>query len=303
MKLVSVFLFALSCVSFADYAWIPKEKALILKTGWELFRSENNFDRNGKRTPLLSNGLDSSLVQNSFFLDAEYGLGSQWAAEFHTGVLMARIRTNSTSQDLFSASGLSDTSFGFKWQVATLKPLVTLETAIFFPPYSVDNLGSNELALGDGVSSVLFKPHVGIQMNRFSFALSPGLLFRFGRYSHQALLDASVSAVVRRFYFRLFHEGRFSLLQSDGSLNNLNQQPGSGGSFSRLVSSPDFSSLGLKTGYFLSKRMRVEGTVSQTIWGQEAADGFRLGFAFISNFDFETPDTREPIKEVPFHSE
>lgn len=303
MKIASLFFFTLSWISFADYAWIPKEQTLILKTGWELFKSDNNFDRNGKRTPLLSNGLDSSLVQNSFSLDAEYGLGSQWAAEFHTGILMAGIRSNSTSQELFSSSGLQDTSFGFKWQVASNKPLVTIETAIFFPPYSVTNLGSNELALGDGVSSVLFRPHVGTQINRFSFALSPGLLFRFGKYSHQAILDAAISAVVRRFYFRLFHEGRFSLVQSNGSLTPFNQESGSGGSFSRLVASPDFSSLGLKAGYFLSRKIRVEGTGSQTVWGQEAADGFRVGFAFISNFDFETPDTREPIKEVPFHSE
>jgi hypothetical protein len=274
-----------------------------LKTGWELFKSDNNFDVSGKRTPLLTNGLESSLVQNQFKLETEYGLVSQWAAIFRTGFLNAGIQSVGAGQQSFSGSGLSDTSLGFKWQVAQNKPLVTLEAAVFFAPYSVNNLAANELAVGDGVSSVLFRPHIGTKSSRFVFALSPGLLFRFGNFSHQAVLDAAISATVKRLYFRLFHEGRFSLNQLGGPLSSFNQAAGSGGSFSRLAASPDVSLLGIKAGYFISKKFQFEGSASQTIWGQEAADGFRVGLTFVSHFDFVTPDNRESIKEIPLHSE
>ncbi|NBX75918.1 MAG: hypothetical protein EBQ92_05145 [Proteobacteria bacterium] len=304
MKRVFPFIFLLTSVALADYAWIPKPETLVLKTGWELFKSENNYDSVGTKNVLTTNSLTSSLLQNQVFLEAEYGLGDQWSGIFRTGFLSAQIEPLNLSDPTLSGAGLFDTTLGFKWRFKREKPILALETGLILPPYSTKNLKADELALGDGVSGVQFRVHAGTQLRRFSFSLSPGLLFRFGRFSHQALLDAAVSLTLQKFYLRLFQSAQFSMIKDSASSQGAeNSEPGSGGSYSRLATNPDLITLGLKVGAFLSPRFKLETSASHTVWGQTAADGFRVGVALITNLDFSTPDTRELIKEVPLNGE
>ena len=304
MKSLFLVGFFLTTVALGDYAWIPKPQTLVLKTGWEFFKSENNYDSLGTKSDLTTNNLASSLVQNQVFLDAEYGLGEQWSGIFRTSFLSAQLEALNSNFPSLSGSGLFDTNLGFKWRFKGEKPLLALEAGLSLPPYSTKNLGTEELALGDGVSGIQFRVHAGTQVKRISFSVSPGLLFRFGRFSNQALLDAAVSLTLQKFYFRLFESSQFSMTKDPtGNQGPENLEPGSGGSYSRLATNPDLINLGLKVGAFLSPRFKLETSLSQTLWGQTAADGFRIGLALITSLDFSTPDTREPIKEVPLNGE
>ncbi|MFM8270391.1 MAG: hypothetical protein ACKN9V_09410 [Pseudomonadota bacterium] len=290
--------------AFGDYAWIPKPETLVLKTGWELFKSENNFDANGTKRPLSTNSTPSTLTQNQVLLDAEYGLSDQWSGILKTSFLSAQINGLNSNFSSLSGSGLFDTALGFKWQMKQEKPVLALETTIFLPPYSTKNLEADQLALGDGTSSILIRLHGGTKLKRFAFSLSPGLLFRFGQFSNQAVLDSAISIVFRKFFFRVFESAGFSMTkESTLGQGAENLQIGSGGSFSRLALQPDLLVVGLKSGVFLSPKFRLEATISQTVWGQSAADGLRLGLTLVSNLDFSKPDTREPVREVPLGSE
>lgn len=303
MRLILFYFCFLSALCLSDYAWIPKEQNLSLRTGWEFFKSDTNFDLQGKRVPLSTNGSLSSLLQNRFFLESEYGLAERWAGILRTSVLNAQINSDSTGQRLLGNSGLFDTALGFKWQFLAEKPVFALETALILPPYSNNGLSSDELALGDGVSGVLLQTHAGMKTGRFSFSLSPGLLFRFGRFSHQAVWEAAVSAVINKFFLRFYQNGIFSLTKDPGSfLDSVNPETGSGGSYSRLSISPDLITVGARLGMHLSSKFRLETFVSQSVWGQTAADGFKVGLALVSVFDFFVPDTREPIHEVPLQN-
>lgn len=288
---------------FADYAWIPKSRNLNLRTGWEFFKSDHNFDGEGTRNPLTTNGSPSYLVQNRFFLESEYGLIDHWAGILRTSVLTAQINRESDGQRLLSNSGLFDTALGFKWQIASDSPLLTVESALILPPYSNEKLSNQDLALGDGVYGVLLQTHAGLKRGRFAFSVSPGLLFRFEGFSHQAVLETAVSAVIQRFFLRIYQTGSFALTKNPNSLlDPANPEIGSGGSYSRLSIAPDLISLGARFGFHVSKKFRLETFASQTVWGQSAGDGLKLGLSLVSNFDFFVPDNREPIQEVPLQN-
>jgi len=304
VKTVFLFVCLLATTALGDYAWIPKPETLTLKAGWEFFKTENNFDSFGNKNNLTTNSNPSSLRQNQVLLDLEYGLGEQWSGILRTGILTAQVEPTTSGNSTLSGTGLFDTTLGFKWQFKHEKPILALETGLILPPYSTTNLDPDELALGDGVSGIVFRLHGGAQVKKFSFSLSPGLLFRFGRFSHQALLDAAVSVTLKKVYFRLFQSSQFSMTKDPSTgQSSENLEPGSAGSFSRIALNPDLMSLGLKVGTFLSPRFKLESWFSQTLWGHTAADGFRVGLALITNLDFSTPDNREHVTEVPLNGE
>lgn len=304
MKTLLFFLTLVTPFALGDYAWIPEPEGLVLKTGWEFFKSEFNFDSTGIKRKLTTNSSPTTLSQNLFFLDAEYGLTEHWSGILRTGLLNAQVKGQNSNVSSLSGTGMFDTTLGFKWQIKQEKPVLALETALVLPPYSTKNLPAEDLALGDGVASILLRVHGGVRVKRFSFSLSPGLLFRFGQFSHQAVLESAISATLKKVYFRLYETSCFSMTKDSNLIQGSeNLEPGSGGSFSRLALGPDLLSLGLKAGVFLSPKFRLEANVSQTLWGQSAADGFRVGLALISSLDFHQPDTREPVREIPLGSE
>lgn len=300
LLLVSLFF----CASaLADYAWLPKEKLLILKTGWELFKSSENFDSFGGSRELLTDGAPSELSQTKLFLDAEYGFSNQWAGYFKAGFLDGNISEQAGGRSLLSGSGLFDTNVGLKWRTQLEKPVFALEGGFSLPPYSVDSTNPGSLAVGDGVAGIVIKAHSGVKFRKVVLSVSPGLLFRFGGFSHQALLESAVSIVLRGFYFRLFESALFSLSKEAPISSALNSEVGSGGSFSRLSNSPDLLSLGLKAGANLSSKFRGEAYFVKTVWGSQAPNGFTVGINLVSLLDFFEPDQREKIKEIPFSSE
>lgn len=291
------FLFFFSSLLLADYGWIPKEETLQLKLGWDLFRSENNFSPEGEKLGLTSNGQSTTLTENRFLLDMEYGLADVWAAILRTGYLNVGLTPVRTS-----GSGLIDTFAGFKWQAQKRAPLIALEGGLVFAPYTVENLDLDEIAVGDGVSGILTRLHVGAKAKRFVFSISPGLYFRFGGYSHQILIDGTVSRVFRKFFLRAFFQSKFSVnKEAPITLSAENPEPASGGSFSRLSQNPDLFSAGLRVGWFLSKKFRLESSIQQSLSGKSAGDGYQVGIQLISLIDFHVPDTREPISEVPLN--
>jgi len=294
----------LPLVALGDYAWIPKAETLVLKAGWEFLKSDYNFDASGTKRELTTNSAPTKLSQNQLFLDAEYGLTEFWSGILHTSFLSAQISGIGSTPSPLSGSGVFDTFLGLKWQVRSEKPVLALESGLVLPPYSTKNLASDELAVGDGTAGVLVRIHGGTRVKRFAFSLSPGLLFRFGRFSNQVLLDAAVSVTIRKVYFRLFESSSFSMTKdSNGVFTAENREPGSGGSYSRLATQPDLVSLGFKAGFFFSPKFRLEVSAAQTVWGNSAADGLRLSLALISFFDFHKPDEREPISEVPLNTD
>lgn len=293
------FVFLFSRLLFADYGWIPKEESLELKLGWELFSSENNFSPQGEQLGLTSNGQSSTLTENRFHLGLEYGLSDVWSALLRTGYLNVGLAPLNSS-----GAGVFDTFAGFKWQAQKRAPLIALEGGLVFAPYETQNLDPDELAVGDGVSGLLARLHVGARAKRFVFSLSPGVYLRFGGYSHQILIDGAISRVFRKFFLRAFLQSQFSVnKEAPLSLSAENAAPGSGGSFSRLSQSPDLFSAGLRVGWFLSKKFRLESSIQQSLAGKSSADGYRLGIQLISLIDFHVPDNREPISEVPLNSD
>ncbi|NBX91970.1 MAG: hypothetical protein EB078_00770 [Proteobacteria bacterium] len=303
MKTFRLVILFFSFPLFADYAWLPSQENLIIKTGWEIFKTHENFDAFNERRDLITGSVPSSLVQNKFTLDLEYGLSEQWATYMRTGLLSAVISQNSSGSGLLSTSGLFDTSFGFKWRTASAKPVIALEGGIIIPPYSVEQDLPEKLAIGDGVAGALLRLHAGTKVKRFVFSVSPGLVFRFGGFANQALIEAACSVVFKDFFVRLFQSTQLSLNKETTQNPFLNSEVGSGGSFSRLSTQPDLLSLGLRIGARLSPKFRTEAFFSQTLWGSEAANGFSFGLSLVTLLDFFVPDTREKIKEVPFNSE
>jgi len=299
MPLLLLILLFCSHLLVADYGWMPKEENLELKLGWELFKSENNFLVEGEKAGLTFNGSPSTLTENRFALDLEYGLSDVWSALLRTGYLNVGVAPQGPS-----GSGLFDTFSGFKWQAKKSSPLIALEGGLVFAPYSVDGMDFNEIAVGDGVSGMLTKLHVGTKLNRFTFSVSPGLYLRFGRFSHQLLIEGAISRVFRKIFLRGFFNSGFSINRDSVlSLSAENTEAGSGGSFSRLSPSPDSFSAGLRIGWFLSRKFRLESSIQQTLSGKASADGYRLGVQLVSLIDFHVPDTREPISEVPLNSD
>lgn len=293
------FVFFFSSLLLADYGWIPKEESLELKLGWELFRSENNFSPEGDRLGLTSNGQSSTLTENRFQLGLEYGLSDVWSTLLRTGYLNV-----SLSPVRSSGAGVFDTFAGFKWQAQKRAPLIALEGGLVFAPYETQNLDPDEMAVGDGVSGLLTRLHIGTRAKRFVFSLSPGVYLRFGGYSHQIFIDGAISRVFRKFFLRAFLLSQFSVnKEAPLSLSAENPEPGSGGSFSRLSQSPDLFSAGLRVGWFLSKKFRLESSIQQSLTGKSAGDGYRVGVQLVSLIDFHVPDTREPISEVPLNSD
>lgn len=291
-------------LTHADYAWLPESQKLWLKTGWEMLSSSSNYSPDGISSDLLTASVPSELQQNQFFLDAEYGLGDGWSGLVRTSFLAAQIKSTQGSS-LLDGSGLADTTIGFKWQARKEKPVLALEVTVVLPPYSSTDLTTNELAIGDGAAGTALVAHLGTKTKRFAFSASPGLLFRYGRFSHQATLESAVSLVLKRIYFRVFQWSALSLSRETSALNIQpgNSEPGSGGSFSRLSAAPDLLLFGLKIGYRISDKFRLEGNLGKTVWGRSSADSIRLGLALISHFDFFVPDTREKIREVPLNPE
>lgn len=293
-----------SIAATADYAWIPEYQNLWLKTGWEFFRSDANYSSEGDSTQLLTANVPSELKQNRFLLEAEYGLGDRWSGLVKTSVLNAQVQSLQQAGSLLDGSGLADTSIGFKWQARQERPVLAVEAALILAPYSVGDLKGNELAIGDGVAGTALVGHLGTKAKHFVFSISPGLLFRYGRFSHQATLESALSLALRKFYLRAFQWAGISLTKENNPSNtSLNNEPQSGGSFSRLSTSPDLLLVGLRAGYRISDKFRTEAHVAKTLWGHTAADSLRLGITLISTFDFFVPDTREKLREVPLNAD
>lgn len=299
------FLFLLlATTASGDYAWVPKAETLVLKSGWEYFKSDYNFDFSGTKQELTTKSAPSRLTQNQLILDAEYGLTDVWSGIFRTSFLSAQINGTNSNLGSLSSSGLFDTTLGLKWQARPEKPVLAFETDLILPPYSTKNLTEGELALGDGVAGVVVRVHGGLRVKRVSFSISPGLLFRFGRFSNQALVDAAISVTLKKVYFRFFESSYFSMTKDSSNVQGgENKELGAGGSFSRLAYQPDLVSLGLKSGVFFSPKFRLEASAAQTIWGRSAADGLRLGLSLITLLDFHQPDERETVREIPLNAD
>jgi len=304
MKLLLVLLFLGGVEALATPFEKLHEKVLLLNTGWSLFKSDTNFGVDGDKVDLRTNGSLSSLTQHSFFLDLDYGLTEVWSVTFKTGLLSAQINPSSPLPGLSSGLGLTDTGVGFRWQGRKRRPAVAVEGLVFFPPYSVAEMEPQELALGDGIAGIVLRIPLATRIRKLSLGITPGLRLRFGRFSHQFLVNSHQELRFKKWTLGLFEEGIFSL-SKDPQLPNsgLNAEAGSGGSFSRLSTAPDSLNLGLSAGHWVSEKVKLETFFSRTLWGQATADGYRLGLQVCSVFDFFTPDNREPIKEVPFNAE
>jgi len=281
-----------------------KEQDLLLETGWELFKSDRNFSSEGESVPLKTNGTLSSLSQNTFLVSADYGVTDTWAFLFRTGVLSAQIDPSGSAQVLSTGLGITDTGLGFRWLGRKNKPAIGIEGLLLFPPYSVSELGPEGLAIGDGVANLLLRVPLATRMKRLRFQISPGIKFRFGRFSHQLLIDSSLQIRLKKFFFGVFQEGVFSITKENLlSSSSANGEPGSGGSFSRLSLGPEQLQIGVRSGFRFSDKFELAGLFSQPVWGSSSADGFKIGLQLTSRFDFYKPDERERIKEIPLNSD
>ena len=281
-----------------------KEQNLLIQTGWELFKSDRNFSSDGESVLLRTNGTPSSLSQHAFLVSADYGVTDVWAFLFRTGVLSAQIDPEGASQDLSTGLGFSDTGLGFRWLGRKARPAIGVEGLLLFPPYSVSDLGPEGLAIGDGVSNFLLRVPLSTRFKRVRFEISPGIKFRFGRFSHQLLIDSSLQLQLKRFFFGVFQEGVFSFTKENLlTSSTINSEPGSGGSFSRLSLGPEVLQLGVRSGFRFSDKFELAALFSQAVWGSSSADGFKIGLQLSTHIDFFTPDERERIKEVPLNSD
>ncbi len=298
---------SISTVTLANYAWIPKYQNLRLRLSGEYYKSSENFTEDGQRAGYTYGGRPVQLTEYEYALQTEYGFAKDWSAGIKLPVRSTSIQDDEAGygSSYLSAFGFGDTALSFKWLIKSGDTRLAVESLSTIPFYSTSIINADDMALGDGVFTTGFKLHGGHLMNgMFSFALSPGVLFKFQGYTSQFTLDAAFGVAVKPVYFRLYSDLGLSLGGESFTTGTFtNPAVGSGGSFAKLSTSPNLWTLGLLGGVFIYEQYRMELYASQSITGNRAPNGFKFGLAFATSFDFYKEEKKIQVKELPFDAE
>ncbi len=206
---------------------------------------------------------------------------------------------------LASGSSLGDAWLGFKYALANTYPLFTAETFFKLPLGHAVATSTNEMVTGDGNFDIGVRLHIGHRDGPVLFAISPGILLRFGGYSTAGLLEAAIQYNFQDAYGRLFAEGimAFSEAALPPSTTTNHNLLGTGGSYMKLAASPLSFGAGARAGYSFSKAVGVEAYAAMNFQGMRTARYLRFGTDLIFNIDFFKGDLRPRIREVPFRGE
>lgn len=301
-RLSLICLFAFCRSLFADYAWIPEYKKLVAGASLEFFSSSENFGADGSRADLIYNNALSSLSETRFLLNAEYGVAESWTLGLDLGFLSASLSDQTSGASVLSASGLSDITAHAKWGLRFFSPYLVFETRMKVPTAAA-NLGSTtDISLGDGNFDVGLILHTGFKSKPFIFAVSPGLLIRFGGYSFAATLETMAQFEFTRGYVRAFGELIYSFENNrlfDSSIDT-HDALGSGGSYAKLNGTPLGFDMGLLFGYRFVKTLVSEVSIKHSIFGSKYPNYLEFGLSIKYTFDFFDPPKAERVKEVPF---
>lgn len=303
-KLLLLFL-CISSLSFANYAWIPKYQNMRLRLSGEYYKSQDNFTEDGQRASFNYLNRPAQLTEYEFALQSEYGFAKDWSAGIKLPFRSSSISGADYGDTYLSATGFGDTAFSFKWLVKSGDTRLAIESISTVPFYSTSVTSTDEMVLGDGIFTTGFKLHGGHLMDgMFSFALSPGVLFKFQGFTSQFTVDAAFGVAVKPVYFRLFSDLAISMGGESFSTGIFsNPAEGSGGSFAKLSTSPNLWNLGLLAGVFVYEQYRIELYGTQSITGNRAPNGYRFGIAFATSFDFYKEEKKIQVKELPFDAE
>jgi hypothetical protein len=294
-----------SSFCFADYAWIPVKRKLVLRTGMDWNKSFENFDTDGFLVDLALNSQPIEVRDFSFYAFGEYGIGDQWSTWMRLQFVDAVAAVPNTGALVAGGSGLGDTWIGLKRALTTTYPLATVETYLKLPFGSSSTSTADTLVTGEGNLDIGLRMHLGLRDGDVLFAFSPGLLLRFGGYATAGTLEAALQYnFPYHAYGRVFAEGMLPFSEealAPSTLTNHNIL-GTAGSYMKLAASPAFLSAGVRAGINFTPSLGIESYAALAFQGRRAPRNLRFGFNMLFNFDFYQPDYRPKVKEVPFDS-
>lgn len=273
-----------------------------MRTGADWSKSYENFDTNGFITDFSVSGQKAEIRDFTPYVFGEYGVAEGWSVWSRLQFMDSVLSAQQTGTLLASGSGLGDAWVGFKYALANTYPLFTAETFFKLPMGKSVAATTNDMVTGDGNFDIGVRLHIGHRDGPVLFAISPGILLRFGGYSTAGLLEAAIQYNFQDAYGRLFAEGIMSFSETalPPSTTANHNLLGTGGSYMKLAASPLSFGAGARAGYNFSKGVGVEAYAAMNFQGMRTARYLRFGTDLIFNFDFFKGDLRPRIREVPF---
>ncbi len=296
---VCICVIQLGNVALADYGQIPKAGLLHVKLGFDFLSTSENFASDGERENITFQNQTVDFSSNGFWLEPEYGIGEQVAAQFRLRGWSGNLNPISGGNTVASGSGLADIDLALKWSIMA-EPVSTLEFSLRLPPYS-RAASSADLVAGDGSVDFGVHYHLSISANLFRFYLSPGVITRSGGYPAQVRLGLAAETRLRAVYLRVFTDTRLSLgyAQLGDSSESQHDAVGSGGSFARLSGGSTGLDVGLKTGVEMASGVFGEGYASHSVLGSRYPNALVFGINLHCVLDTNIKDARTKAYEVP----
>lgn len=301
--IITLLIFVINANAFADYAWIPVRRKLVLRTGAEWNKTYENFDTDGFIADFSVNGQLAEVRDFNAYVFGEYGIADRWSMWMKASFVDSAASAQATNVLIASGTGLGDTFIGFKHAFTTSYPMMTAETYFKFPTGSSEATAVNEMVTGEGNLDLGLRLHIGARDGQVLFAFSPGLLMRFGGYATAGTLELAVQYNHEKLaYGRLYAEGALPFSEEalpPSTLVNHNL-PGTAGSYMKLAASPMYFGMGVRAGYNFLPSFGVETFAGMTFQGKRTARNLKFGFNLIFNMDFYEADYRPRLKEVKF---
>ncbi len=302
MQLRFLLLLFVASSAFADYGLIPYYETLRIRTGFDYYRTSQNFMDDGTRQNLTYVRLPTQLTSAIFSLEPEYGIAQDWSIYARGKFLISNVNSTSSNTNVLSNSGLGDTYMGVKWN-GNASPLITPEFYVKIPTGQSTQSATTDVVLGDGNVDIGFKVHIGDSTeDGFTFFGSPGFVFRSGGYSMAATLDLMGQYQYSVTYFQIFGGSilSFSPTALYDSSTQVHNALGTGGSYALLNGSPTGSFAGAKVGFVFYQDWAFEGGASFSFLGNRYPQYVNVSFGLILNFDLFNPPPRKKVHEVPF---
>lgn len=287
----------------ADYAWIPEYKVLRAQAAFEFSSTSGNFDNSGTSTDLSLNGDLISILDTRFKLGLEYGMAQSWSIGIATGFQTSHVDA-AQAANAVTGYGLIDSTFFTKWNVSYTDPVITLE-GYMTAPAMPRNVDITELAMTQGAFDFGFKVHTGHQAGSFLLSFSPGARLRSGGFSPALTADGAIDLRFTRGYARVFGEYVYSIeaTQPLSTSDDVQDAPGTFGSYSRLNASPIGLSAGGQVGIKIYRDLFLEGGGRVGVMGTRYPRYFSGWAGLRCDFDFFQKVKPRRVRDVPFEED
>jgi hypothetical protein len=266
---------------------MPEWHQLWTSAGFGFFTSDTNFDTNGKKALLASNGKLALLNLSTINLGVSYGATADWSLNAELRYVFDSLKLVDGGTVL-SGSGLPDAVAAMKWRLNDGASPLVIELGARFP-FKGESYTANELAFGNGNTDLFLRVHAGHREGIVLVYLSPGLLARFGGYASAATANGGLELHFARGYFGVFGDFAFPFMKSHllDSSDTSHDAPGSGGSYALLAGSPMGLAAGANFGLVFSPSVRLDVRASRSLLGERFPEFFSVNGALRVAFDFD----------------